>query len=82
VAKEAFPGGLWRNRDYVLPHTRFADAISEDDRMLLFEPETSGGLLIALEPDRAKAYVDQAHADGLTAWIVGEVGEGQGLELS
>ncbi len=46
-----------------------------------FEPETSGGLLIALEPERARQYVDQARADGLNGWIVGEVIEGEGIEV-
>ena len=81
VAREAFPGGLWRNRDYVLPHTRFANSVSEDDRMILFDPETSGGLLIALEPDRARQYVEQARVDGLNAWNIGEVFSGAGIEV-
>lgn len=81
VAKEAFPGGLWRNRDYVLPHTRFAESIGEDDRMIAFGPETSGGLLIALLPERAAQYVAQARADGFDAWIVGDVQQGAGLEV-
>lgn len=82
VAREAFPGGLWRNRDYVLPHTRFAESIDEGDRMIVFGPETSGGLLIALAPERASQYVEQAKADGLEAWIVGDVQEGSGLEVT
>lgn len=81
VAKEAFPGGLWRNRDYVLPHARFAESIGEDDRMIVFGPETSGGLLIALEPDRARQYVQQARADGLDAWLVGDVLGGSGIDV-
>jgi len=82
VAKEAFPGGLWRNRDYVLPHVRFDASLTDEDRLVLFEPETSGGLLIALDAERAQPYVDQAHADGLEAWIVGEVAAGSGLEVT
>ncbi len=81
VAKEAFAGGLWRNRDYVLPRTRFGPAIGEDDRMILFDPETSGGLLIALDSESAARYVRQAQADGLQAWLVGEVVAGAGLEV-
>jgi selenide,water dikinase len=81
VAKEAFAGGLWRNRDYVLPHTRFGPAIGEDDQMILFDPETSGGLLIALDGESAARYVRQAQADGLQAWLVGEVVAGAGLEV-
>ena len=81
VAKEAFPGGLWRNRDHVLPHVRFAGVITEDDKMILFDPETSGGLLIALDPDRAAQYVEQAQADGIDAWIVGDVIAGTGIAV-
>jgi len=82
VAKEAFPGGLWRNREYVLPHVQFDASVTDNDRLVLFEPETSGGLLVVLDPDRARPYVDQARADGLEAWIVGEVVEGSGLEVT
>lgn len=81
IAQQAFAGGLWRNRDYVLPHIHFAESITTDDKMILFDPETSGGLLIALEPDRARQYVEQATVDGLSAWIVGEVIEGAGIEV-
>jgi selenide,water dikinase len=81
VAKEAFAGGLWRNRDYVLPHVRFDPSVAEADQMILFDPETSGGLLIALEPDQARRYVDQAKVDAVDAWIVGEVVAGSGIEV-
>jgi selenide,water dikinase len=81
VSKEAFPGGLWRNRDHVLPHVRFAGSITDGDRMILFDPETSGGLLIALDPNRAAEYVRQAEVDGLPVRIVGEVTAGAGLEV-
>lgn len=81
AAQQAFPDGLWRNRDYVVPHVQFADSIIQEDRMIVFEPETSGGLFIALEPGHAEQYVWQAHADGLQAWIVGEVVQGTGIAL-
>ena len=81
VAKEAFAGGLWRNRDYVLPHVRFDPSVADADQMILFDPETSGGLLIALEPDQARRYVDQAKVDAVDAWIVGEVVAGSGIEV-
>lgn len=81
AAREAFPGGLWRNRDHALPHVRFADRVTENERLILFDPETSGGLLIALDPDCAAQYVKQAQADGLAAWIVGEVIAGAGIEV-
>jgi selenide, water dikinase len=42
------PGGSRRNVDWVLPHTD-ADAVGEDDLLLLADAQTSGGLLVAGE---------------------------------
>jgi selenide,water dikinase len=46
-------------------------------RDLLCDPQTSGGLLIAVAPDEADAVLRLAHADGFTrACIVGRLAEG------
>jgi len=79
--QEIFPGGLGRNRDFVTPHTTFADSVDAANRALLFEPETSGGLLIALAPDQAIAYLAQAEVDDLFARRIGEVIAGSGLHV-
>jgi selenide,water dikinase len=79
--REIFPGGLDRNRDFVLPQVRFADRIAAAQRAILFDPETSGGLLIALEPAQAQSYVEQAKADGIDARIIGEVSAGSGISV-
>lgn len=79
--REIFPGGLHRNRDFVLPHVRFADAIDAANRAILFDPETSGGLLIAVDPDHARSFIAQAEADGQFARIIGEVVEGSGITV-
>jgi selenide, water dikinase len=42
-------GGTRRNLDWVAPHTRFAGSLSETERLLLADAQTSGGLLIAGE---------------------------------
>jgi selenide,water dikinase len=42
------PGGSRPNLEWVLPHTD-ADAVSEDDLLLLADAQTSGGLLVAGE---------------------------------
>jgi selenide, water dikinase len=79
--KEMYPGGLNRNRDFVLPHVRFADSIDAASRGILFEPETSGGLLIALDPEQARSYVAQAEVDGIDARLIGEVTDGSGISV-
>jgi selenide,water dikinase len=79
--KEMYPGGLNRNRDFVLPHVHFADSIDSASRGILFEPETSGGLLIALDPAQARSYIAQAEIDGIDARIIGEVADGSGIRV-
>ena len=79
--REMYPGGLNRNRDFVLPHVRFADSIDAANRGILFEPETSGGLLIALDPAQARSYVAQAEVDGIDARLIGEVADGSGISV-
>jgi selenide,water dikinase len=79
--QEIFPGGLHRNREHVLPHVRFADRLTAAQRAILFDPETSGGLLIALDPAQAQSFVAQAEVDGLDARLIGEVAEGSGIRI-
>jgi selenide,water dikinase len=79
--KEMYPGGLERNREFVTPHVRFADTIDAASRGILFEPETSGGLLLALDPDQARSFVAQAHVDGIDARLIGEVADGSGISV-
>ena len=45
-------GDMRRNRTFIEPFTRFEDEVSEDDRWLLTDAQTSGGLLLACAPDR------------------------------
>jgi selenide,water dikinase len=53
----AIPGGTKRNREALADKVRFAAAVPEPVRVLLFDAQTSGGLLIAVPPDRADALV-------------------------
>jgi selenide,water dikinase len=76
-----FAGGLGRNHDYVAPHTTFAERIDYFTRSLLFDPQTSGGLLAAVAPERADAFVAACTAGGAQAWVVGDVVPGTGLEV-
>ena len=53
----AIPGGTTRNREALTDQVRFDSAVPERLRVLLFDAQTSGGLLIAVAPDRADALV-------------------------
>jgi selenide,water dikinase len=53
----AIPGGTKRNREALGAHVTFAGSVSETMRVLLFDAQTSGGLLIAVAADRADALI-------------------------
>jgi selenide,water dikinase len=64
------PGGLIKNLKYVEPHLSVAPDVSYAMVNLLADPQTSGGLLVALPPERAEAYAAEV---GEPAAVVGEV---------
>ncbi len=77
------PGGLHRNREFVETdgYVRYAASIDTAIKLLLFDPQTSGGLLLALPPDAADTYQSRAADAGQGCWRIGEVVEGAGIEV-
>jgi selenide,water dikinase len=76
-----FPGGANRNRDAFAPHVAFRGDLTPEMRLLLFTPETSGGLLIAVPPRVLDPFLARCEEEGQPAWVVGEVVEGEGVEV-
>lgn len=70
----AFPGGMGRNMEHFRPHVTFANSIDQLTQDLLWTPETSGGLFVAVPPEQVETY--QQHCE--TAVIVGTVKTGSG----
>ncbi|OQY28886.1 MAG: selenide, water dikinase SelD [Candidatus Cloacimonetes bacterium 4572_55] len=48
-----FPASSCRNQKYYGPHIRFDSNMTEEMQLLLFTPETSGGLLVAVSPEKS-----------------------------
>jgi selenide,water dikinase len=67
------PGGLKNNRDFVGDCVGFAAGIRQEYRDLLFDPQTSGGLLIAISPDSADSAVTALERHGVSAQRIGKV---------
>ena len=76
-----FPGGSLDNRLYYTQHVRFAPSIDEASQMLLFDAQTSGGLLLAVPTNRLEAMLARATQVGQMLWVVGEAFAGEGLEV-
>ncbi len=81
AAEGCYPGGLKSNRDY-LEGRVFADGIDPDDLLPLYDPQTSGGLLVALPPERTPAFVRSLGEHGASGAIVGEVVGGSGVRVT
>lgn len=77
VSRKMTPGGLKRNRHYVSPHLETTcDEVTVD---LLCDPQTSGGLLVAVAPDRAGSLLAELGSGGVrTAAVIGEVTKRRG----
>jgi selenide,water dikinase len=79
------PGGSKRNLDYAAPHTRFGADIAEIDRLILCDAQTSGGLLIAVPPDRESDLIRELERNDAPARsVIGELvpGEAGSIEAS
>jgi selenide, water dikinase len=67
------PGGLKNNRDFIGDCVGFADNVSEEYRAILFDPQTSGGLLIAISPETEPTALACLRAHGVNASRIGRV---------
>jgi selenide,water dikinase len=69
-------GGLERNRSQLAERLTISEGVAEEMRRLVFDPQTSGGLLIAVAEANASPLVERLQADGYAAARVGEVTPG------
>ena len=76
-----FPGGASDNRIFFGGHVQFDEAIPEEFQMLLFDPQTSGGLLIGVPEEKIDDFLAQAAKMQQPAWEIGEVVEGDRITV-
>ena len=68
------PGGGRRNREHYGPKVRISDEVSEEMQEILFDPQTSGGLLIAVPEPQAMQLIAKLHRSGSSeAALIGSV---------
>ncbi len=77
-----FSAGANENYNFYLDKVRFSDRIDENHQMILFDPQTSGGLLLGVKPDKIDEFLDKAHDLGQFARVIGEAVEGNGIEVN
>jgi selenide,water dikinase len=74
-----FPAGTCRNEQGYAHAVEFAPDVSEEMQQLLYTPETSGGLLLAVPPERLAEWEQQCAVAGQPFWRVGCVEAGSGV---
>ena len=77
-----FPGGAFDNKMHFESKVKFADAIDEPDQMLLFDPQTSGGLLLGVPAEKLEDFTKRAVELSQTLWVVGQVMNGNGIYVT
>ncbi len=85
IDQGVYAGGLRANRDYLLPRLMLGDvpvdALTQADGapvfppqvLALFDPQTSGGLLLSVQRERLEALLAALRSEGERGWPVGEV---------
>lgn len=72
------PGGAKRNLDFCSRDVKFPTDFPNDAKLILSDPQTSGGLLIALPPKGLKKFERLARKEKMSYWEIGEVMKGKG----
>ncbi len=76
------PGGGRRNREFFGPKVKLAEEVGDEMITIAFDPQTSGGLLIALPEKEAVAMLAELHRAGVAdAAIVGRATEASGFPI-
>ena len=74
-----FPGGGFDNKKHFESRVQFIEAIDEPNQMLLFDPQTSGGLLLGVPREQRDAFLARAKELDQAIWEIGEVRSGSGI---
>ena len=81
AAQGIFPGGAFDNKKHFESGVQFSLALDEPDQMLLFDPQTSGGLLLGIPPQSLDSFLARASAAAQAVWVIGNVEAGTGIEV-
>jgi selenide,water dikinase len=79
--QKQIPGGAGRNQLYLEGKVEFTRTLDDDLREIFFDPQTSGGLLIAVAETNLDALTHALKLHNVEHWVVGEAIAGKGIVI-
>lgn len=76
-----FPGGAANNKLYFEQDVIFDPHLPDPQQWLLWDPQTSGGLLLAVPRERLADFQSACTAYDQPCWVIGQVTTGNGIEV-
>jgi len=73
AAMGLIPAGSYRNREFYQPRLTAPDAVRREQLDLLADPQTSGGLLIAIAADSCPSLLAELEQRGSRGWTIGHI---------
>ncbi len=74
VGNGIFPGGTQRNLNFVDPFVDWSADLKYEDKIILSDAQTSGGLLISVSQEKTQSLLDSLISHGVgDAMVVGEI---------
>lgn len=77
IEEGAVPGGTRKNIEFRSSFVENFDSIPDPIKYILFDPQTSGGLLFTIDRDNCQKILDEMNSSGIPAYIVGEIAKGK-----
>ena len=79
--KGCFAGGAFDNKMHFEAQVKFAESLDEPSQMLLFDPQTSGGLLLGVPQENLDSFIARAGLLSQAVWVIGRVETGAGITV-
>ncbi len=79
--KWVFAGGAHNNHAFYNPRVTYTRPVADWQETLLHDPQTSGGLLVAVPAGQVTQFRDFCAERELVVWVVGDVISGKGIEI-
>lgn len=76
-----FPGGASDNKLYFEENVNFTREVADEEKLLLFDPQTSGGLLLSVPAEKLDGLLARGEQVGQPLWVVGEVVDSKQIEV-